>query len=87
MTAPEDTRSLSEHQARILDFLRAYWREYGYSPSIRDLMEGARISSTSVVDYNLRLLQRMGLVRLPPAMTTRAIVPVGEVCHCCGREI
>ncbi len=55
--------NLSEKQTQILDFLREFLDEKDYPPSIRDIQEGCSISSTSVVDYNLRKLEEKGLIR------------------------
>ena len=54
---------LSTKQQRILDFLRAFLDEHDYPPSIRDIQQGCDISSTSVVDYNLKRLEEKGLIR------------------------
>ncbi|MCC6237835.1 MAG: repressor LexA [Dehalococcoidia bacterium] len=54
---------LSAKQQRILDFLRAFLDEHDYPPSIRDIQQGCGISSTSVVDYNLKRLEEKGLIR------------------------
>jgi repressor LexA len=56
-------RKLSERQRRIIDFLERYTADHGYPPSIREIGQAAGISSTSVVDYNLRALEREGLIR------------------------
>jgi repressor LexA len=56
-------RKLSERQRRIIDFLEQYTSDHGYPPSIREIGQAAGISSTSVVDYNLRALEREGLIR------------------------
>ena len=59
-----DTRkSLSSKQQAILRFIRDFVREKDYPPSIRDIQEGCDISSTSVVDYNLKALERLGYIR------------------------
>lgn len=55
--------SLSTKQQRILDFLRSFLDEHDYPPSIRDIQQGCDISSTSVVDYNLKRLEEKGLIR------------------------
>ncbi len=55
-------KELSTKQRAILDFLRRFIRERGYPPSIRDIQEECHISSTLVVDYNLKALERMGLI-------------------------
>ncbi|HEY4684717.1 MAG TPA: transcriptional repressor LexA, partial [Dehalococcoidia bacterium] len=46
-------------------------------PSIRDIQEGCAISSTSVVDYNLKALERMGFIRRDREVS-RAIELVGR---------
>jgi repressor LexA len=59
-----DTRkSLSAKQQSILRFIRNFLVEKDYPPSIRDIQEGCDISSTSVVDYNLKALERLGYIR------------------------
>jgi repressor LexA len=54
---------LSAKQKQILDFLREFLDENDYPPSIRDIQIGCNISSTSVVDYNLRKLEEKGAIR------------------------
>jgi repressor LexA len=56
-------KDLSGKQAQILDFLRSFIEEKDYPPSIRDIQEGCGISSTSVVDYNLRKLEEKNCIR------------------------
>ncbi len=54
---------LSEKQQDILRFLEQFIGEHDYPPSIRDIQQGCGISSTSVVDYNLKRLEEKGLIR------------------------
>lgn len=54
---------LSGKQLQILEFLRYFVSDKDYPPSIRDIQEGCGISSTSVVDYNLRKLEEKGYIR------------------------
>ncbi len=56
-------RDLSPKQQKILQFIRDFVREKEYPPSIRDIQIGCGISSTSVVDYNLKALERRGFIR------------------------
>ena len=57
---------LSHRQERILEFIKEFMDEHQFPPTVRDIQAGCEISSTSVVDYNLRILQREGqLNRLP----------------------
>ena len=54
---------LSDKQQLILEFLEQFIAEHDYPPSIRDIQNGCNISSTSVVDYNLKRLEEKGLIR------------------------
>jgi repressor LexA len=56
-------RALSERQRQMLAFIREFLEHHGYPPSIRDIGAAVGISSTSVVDYNLRVLEREGHLR------------------------
>ncbi len=56
-------KDLSAKQQSILRFIRAFIEQHDYPPSIRQIQEGCRISSTSVVDYNLKALERRGFIR------------------------
>ncbi|MCS7207536.1 MAG: transcriptional repressor LexA [Dehalococcoidia bacterium] len=79
-------RPLSPRQQRILTFIREFILEHGYPPSIRDIQKGCGLSSTSVVDYNLQILQREGYLRRSPEVSRgidliggpggRAVVPI-----------
>ncbi|MEK7214943.1 MAG: transcriptional repressor LexA [Chloroflexota bacterium] len=69
-------KSLTLRQQAILDFIDGFTEEHGYAPSIRDIVRGCDISSTSVVDYNLRILARGGYLRRD-ADVSRGIVLMG----------
>jgi repressor LexA len=56
-------RTLSARQERILSFIRRFLTEKAYPPTIRDIVGGCGISSTSVADYNLGLLEKGGYIR------------------------
>ena len=53
---------LSARQSKILDYIRTFIDENDYPPSVRDIQRGCGISSTSVVDYNLRRMEEKGLL-------------------------
>ena len=59
-------KQLSARQQAILDFIGDYLDKHQYPPTIRDIQNGCDISSTSVVDYNLRILQREGHLSASP---------------------
>ena len=54
--------SLSVKQQRILDFINEFMLENPFPPTIRDIVHSCDITSTSVVDYNLRILERKGYI-------------------------
>ena len=62
-------RALSYKQHRILSFIRDFLEGRGYPPTIRDIVNGCRISSTSVVDYNLNILEREEYLRRGPHLS------------------
>ena len=81
--------ALSSKQRRITAFIRRFLADRQYPPTIRDIVTGCGISSTSVVSYNLKILAREGYIRhhpevsrgielLPrsPALKRRLLVPV-----------
>lgn len=62
-------RGLSSKQQRIIDFIRSFLVDRGYPPTIRDILSGCGISSTSVVDYNLNILEKVGYIRRQPEVS------------------
>ena len=54
---------LSLKQKSIIGFIRQFVEDKGYPPSIRDIVVGCGISSTSVANYNLNILEREGYIR------------------------
>lgn len=68
---------LSYKQQNILRFIRDFQREFEYAPSFREIRDACGLSSTSVVQYNLRALERLGHLRMTPG-TDRSIVLIGR---------
>ncbi|OGO18932.1 MAG: repressor LexA [Chloroflexi bacterium RBG_16_50_11] len=62
MTLGESVKKLSDKQRRIVKYIDRFLSERGYPPSIRDIQKGCSISSTSVVDYNLNILESRGYI-------------------------
>ncbi len=56
-------KALSPKQKQILAFLKRFREEKDYPPTIRDIVKACGISSTSVVDYNLKILEKEGHIR------------------------
>jgi repressor LexA len=53
---------LSDRQREMMDFIKRFTQDKGYPPTIRQIGEAVRISSTSVVNYNLNKLERDGYI-------------------------
>jgi repressor LexA len=88
-------KALSSKQKRILSFLRKFREEKDYPPTVRDILKGCSISSTSVVDYNLKLLERGGFIRRDREVSRgielidkdrRRLVPVPVIGHIAAGE-
>ena len=71
------SEDLSTRQQSILRFLQDFIDEKNYPPSIRDIQQGCGISSTSVVDYNLKKLEEKGHIHRDREVS-RAIELLGE---------
>lgn len=54
---------LTRRQQSILDFIVSFSDDHTYPPTIREIQEGLGISSTSVVDYNLKVLEQNDHIR------------------------
>jgi len=69
--------SLSTRQEAILGFINEFLQENGYPPTIRDIGKAVGISSTSVVNYNLNILERAGHIARDPEVS-RGLRLVGQ---------
>jgi repressor LexA len=49
---------------QFIRFMRSYAHKHGYWPSIRDIMSGVGLNSTSAVSYRLRQLQAQGILSI-----------------------
>ncbi|MCO5177075.1 MAG: transcriptional repressor LexA [Thermomicrobiales bacterium] len=56
-------KELSKRQQNILEYIESFTDDRSYPPTIREIQEGLNISSTSVVDYNLKVLEQRNLLR------------------------
>ena len=61
--------TLSERQNKIVSFIRHFSAERGFPPTIREIGAAVGIASTSVVNYNLDVLQKKGLLTRRPAVS------------------
>lgn len=56
-------KDLSRRQRAILEFIEGFLDDNDYPPTIRDIQHELDISSTSVVDYNLNVLEQRSYIR------------------------
>lgn len=56
-------KQLSHRQQSMLDYIEQFLEENTFPPTIRDIQRDLNISSTSVVDYNLNILEQRHLIR------------------------
>ena len=57
---------LSKKQLAVLDFLRDFTEENGYSPSYREIMTGLGLSSVSAVAEHIENLVSKGVLKKVP---------------------
>ena len=79
-------RSLSKRQQSMLKFITSFMKENNYPPTVRDIQAGCEISSTSVVDYNLQILQREGYLQRRREVS-RGIELLGEAAEAINRAM
>lgn len=53
---------MTPRQEAMVEFIRLYINEHGYSPTHREIMDAGLCSGTSVVAYNLTQLRDAGFV-------------------------
>lgn len=56
------SKGITEKHIKVLEFVNKYQAENGRPPSIREIGENVKISSTSVVNYYLEQLQKNGYI-------------------------
>ncbi len=57
---------LSKTRERIYSFIRKFYREHDYAPTVRDILRGCRLSSTAVVQHHLNVLEKEGRIQRDP---------------------
>ncbi len=56
-------KQLTRRQQAMLEYIERFLEENTYPPTIREIQRDLDISSTSVVDYNLNILEQRNLIR------------------------
>ena len=57
---------LSKTRERIYSFIRKFYREHDYAPTVRDILRGCRLSSTAVVQHHLNVVEKEGRIQRDP---------------------
>jgi len=47
---------------KIMDFIGQFWMLFDYSPSVREIMQGCGLSTTSTVHYHIKILRETGRI-------------------------
>ncbi len=58
----------STTREKVYSYIRQFFGERGYAPTVRDILRGCTISSTAVVQHHLNVLQREGRIRRDAAV-------------------
>lgn len=62
-------QGLSERQMKMVEFIREFIADHHFPPTIREIGTKVGIPSTSVVKYNLDILQKKGLIDRDPEIS------------------
>jgi len=60
-------QALTEKQRMIYEFLKRIIKEKGYPPTVREICEATKLSSTSTVHAHLESLERKGFIKKSPS--------------------
>lgn len=88
-SAAAEQKPLNWRQESIMRAIRQSYHQNHRAPTVRDIQIATGISSTSVVDYNLGLLEGRGLIHVQPeiARGIELVLQPGDPCPCCGRPV
>lgn len=69
--------TLTRRQKEVLEYLKRYVRQYGYSPCVRDICSALNLKSTSTAHAHLTKLERKGYISRDPSKP-RTIMMLGD---------
>lgn len=73
LVSPRDSTKLTQRQRQILEFIRNYSRQRGFSPSVRDIGKHFSVNPATVHDH-LKALERKGYIEKQPNLSRSLIV-------------
>ena len=68
---------LTDRQTEVVEFVRHWWAEHGYGPSMQDIGDGLTISKTAAFADVKRLVHK-GALRYTPRVRRSVRLPKGE---------
>ena len=77
MVAGMDSLGMTKRQYEVLELLRAYIKDHGYSPSLEEIASGVGLKAKSGVVRILRGLEQRGRITMA-AGQARSIAIMGE---------
>ncbi len=89
MTPRRRSSTLTDPQVKVLRVIEDYQNTNGFPPSIRDIQDMGKFSSTSVVNYYLEQLEAMGHIKRSGHVSRgiRMVRPFSEIAQAAGKVI
>ncbi len=89
MTPRRRSATLTDPQIKVLKVIEEYQNSNGFPPSIRDIQDMGKFSSTSVVNYYLEQLETMGHIKRSGRVSRgiRLVKPFSEIAQGAARSI
>src|SRR5512137_2072168 len=89
MTPRRRSSTLTDPQIKVLKVIEDYQNTNGFPPSIRDIQDMGKFSSTSVVNYYLEQLESMGHIKRSGRVSRgiRLVRPFSEVSQAASRAV
>src|SRR5512137_2910836 len=89
MTPRRRSATLTDPQIKVLKVIEEYQNTNGFPPSIRDIQDMGKFSSTSVVNYYLDQLESMGHIKRSGHVSRgiRMMRPFNEITQSTSRAV
>jgi repressor LexA len=89
MTPRRRSSTLTDPQIKVLKVIEEYQNTNGFPPSIRDIQDRGKFSSTSVVNYYLEQLESMGHIKRSGRVSRgiRLVRPFSEIAQAAGQKL
>ncbi len=83
------SQTLTDPQIKVLKVIEDYQNSNGFPPSIRDIQDLGKFSSTSVVNYYLEQLETMGHIKRSGHVSRgiRLVRPFSDIAQAAGQKL